>query len=659
MKRDLGLTQWLRSMSLIGRSLKLHKFVNPHGWLAFFVTAIVILTSISPAIAVPTAMKEVIAAYEAGVVSTYKAYGAPAPSAYLDTTEYTVKFSQGSPNNNLKVSGFTTVADTFSLWKLTSQIRIRRQATGLPSNRQLLFYEKKPSSSPAVDLTPSKANDMESALLNTIINRGTDNIFANGGNSQGNNNNIERVDFIEPPGLTAPAAGLANVGFLILERGGNDPFKIAAIKAVDSSSNPTAFETLITASKSDWGSSKKYSSISTTVMRTDTIGTDLRPSADPSGQAISGIYFSYADLGITTGQKFYGYALFPLDAVTSNLVDWTTFPPNTSEADGGLDLIAGGGIYINQTSPVADLALQKTVDNANPAVGTNITFTLTLTNQSTTSTGDATGVQVQDSLPAGLQFVSSTSIAPYNSLTGIWNVGSLAHSSTVTLQITAKVIGSGSITNTAQVFASDQLDSDSSPNNNNPAEDDQSSATITVKPSPNLRLVKRVTAIATTPITGFNDVLTGPNAADDNAPGWITSPPYLQGAFDIAQIPPANQPKPNDEVEYTIYFLSDGSANAQNVALCDFVPNNSTYVLNSLKLSIGAGAPTAISDATGGADTDGGFYSNLSTFPIACSTGTNKGNGAVVVNVGTVDRSTGSGTPTTSYGFIRFRAKVD
>ena len=192
---------------------------------------------------------------------------------------------------------------------------------------------------------------------------------------------------------------------------------------------------------------------------------------------------------------------------------------------------------------------------------------------------------------------------------------------------------------------------------------------------PNLRLVKRLTKIQATTFSNYIDLVTGGGATDDNAPNWVspsvtatksdssgTTPNFsalLQGIVTSSALPIAQQPKPLDEVEYTVYFLSDGGANAQNVILCDFVPNNSTYVPNSLKLSIGAGAPTAISDATGGADTDGGFYPNLSTLPTACSTGTSKGNGAVVVNVGTVDRSSGSGTPASSYGFFRFRAKVD
>ena len=35
------------------------------------------------------------------------------------------------------------------------------------------------------------------------------------------------------------------------------------------------------------------------------------------------------------------------------------------------------------------------------------------------------------------------------------------------------------------------------------------------------------------------------------------------------------------------------------------------------------------------------------------------GNGAVVVNMGSIPNATGSGTPANSYGFIRFKAKIN
>lgn len=56
-------------------------------------------------------------------------------------------------------------------------------------------------------------------------------------------------------------------------------------------------------------------------------------------------------------------------------------------------------------------------------------------------------------------------------------------------------------------------------------------------------------------------------------------------------------------------------------------------------------------------DSDRGqFYT--SNFPVACK-GTPNGNGAVVVNMGSIPNATGSGMPANSYGFIRFKAKIN
>lgn len=127
--------------------------------------------------------------------------------------------------------------------------------------------------------------------------------------------------------------------------------------------------------------------------------------------------------------------------------------------------------------PTADLSLTKTVDNSTPLIGATVTFTVTVTNA---GPDPATGVQVGDLLPAGFTFVSSTpSAGSYASGTGIWNIGDLAVSASATLAITATVNSKGPYVNTAQVILSDQVDPDSTPNDNNPREDDQASVTVT------------------------------------------------------------------------------------------------------------------------------------------------------------------------------------
>src|SRR5487761_538091 len=57
------------------------------------------------------------------------------------------------------------------------------------------------------------------------------------------------------------------------------------------------------------------------------------------------------------------------------------------------------------TPPTADIAITKMVDNPTPNFGSNVTFTITATNN---GPDNATGVQVTDQLPAGLTLVSAT-----------------------------------------------------------------------------------------------------------------------------------------------------------------------------------------------------------------------------------------------------------
>ncbi|MFO0807784.1 MAG: SdrD B-like domain-containing protein [Gemmataceae bacterium] len=128
------------------------------------------------------------------------------------------------------------------------------------------------------------------------------------------------------------------------------------------------------------------------------------------------------------------------------------------------------------TPPIADLRLAKSVDNAAPNVGGIVTFTLALVND---GPNGATGVAVADTLPAGLQFVSATaSQGSYDAAAGVWTIGAVANGAGATLQIQARVMLPGAITNMAQVSASDQFDPDSTPGNNDPTEDDQATATI-------------------------------------------------------------------------------------------------------------------------------------------------------------------------------------
>jgi len=115
--------------------------------------------------------------------------------------------------------------------------------------------------------------------------------------------------------------------------------------------------------------------------------------------------------------------------------------------------VSAPSLPINISLCNIDRAITKTVDIDYPELNTNVEFTLKAENL---GNGNAVGVSVTDKLPAGYTYVSS--IAPsgttYDAATGIWTIGDLASLASVTLKITAKVVQSGVLTNTATITGS-------------------------------------------------------------------------------------------------------------------------------------------------------------------------------------------------------------
>ncbi|UWY27715.1 gliding motility-associated C-terminal domain-containing protein [Flavobacterium sp. TR2] len=146
------------------------------------------------------------------------------------------------------------------------------------------------------------------------------------------------------------------------------------------------------------------------------------------------------------------------------------------------------------TAPIptsADLSLTKTVSNATPLVGAQVTFSIEVTNS---GPQEANGVAVTDLLPSGYTYVSySATTGNYNPSTGIWTVGNMPVSDSYTLQITALVNATGNYTNSAEITASSQPDPDSTPNNGVTTEDDYAEATTTpIAQTADLSLTKTV-----------------------------------------------------------------------------------------------------------------------------------------------------------------------
>ena len=141
-----------------------------------------------------------------------------------------------------------------------------------------------------------------------------------------------------------------------------------------------------------------------------------------------------------------------------------------------------GGTISRGDRFLADLLLNKSVDNAAPAVGDDIEYTITVLNQGPQSTAK---VEATDVLPACLAFSgSSADRGSYDDGSGIWAIGDLKVGETVTLTITTTVTDacSGEVVNTAEVTASSLPDPDDQFNlfDEEPVEDEIDSASINI-----------------------------------------------------------------------------------------------------------------------------------------------------------------------------------
>ncbi|BAZ51458.1 hypothetical protein NIES4103_41070 [Nostoc sp. NIES-4103] len=197
-----------------------------------------------------------------------------------------------------------------------------------------------------------------------------------------------------------------------------------------------------------------------------------------------------------------------------------------------------------------------------------------------------------------------------------------------------------------------------------------------------LLLIKRITRINN---QDFTDIVDGRSdvpsnaanyvpesyASEDNDDKWPIG--YLRGLINAGAV------KPGDEVEYTIYFLSKGPNNATNVKFCDLVPSNTTFISTAFNgqspsdgglagadqgigLAVGSNTPTVYLSNVEDTSDRGRFYpANDPATPSYCGANIN---GAVAVNITrspdlpNLPPATNSGTPASSYGFVRFRTKV-
>src|SRR5690606_9904170 len=180
---------------------------------------------------------------------------------------------------------------------------------------------------------------------------------------------------------------------------------------------------------------------------------------------------------------------------------------------------------------ITDISVQMAVDDMAPALGDEITFTVSVENAGPHS---ATGLVVAVPLPGGYELISALpSLGTHDPQTGSWAVSELAHGGSASLELKVLVLDQGPYALTGELIALDTYDPDSTVGNHLASEDDQAS----VEPLPG----------------GMADL-------------------SISMAVD-----PVN-PRVGGEVRFTILVRNHGPANAQGVEVENILPNGFTYL---------------------------------------------------------------------------------
>ncbi|OXB11268.1 hypothetical protein B0A81_01685 [Flavobacterium plurextorum] len=172
---------------------------------------------------------------------------------------------------------------------------------------------------------------------------------------------------------------------------------------------------------------------------------------------VGGITLTY-QVTVASPHGLEGYDYLNIAQVTASDQYDPDSKPNNDNGDQSEDDEDSEFINISST----DIAINKEVDKTDVPMYSTVTFTITAENLGNLT---ATNVEVQDVLPKGYKLDTFTvSAGVYNSTTGTWTIPSVAVKGSQTLTITAKVVDFNDYLNTAHFVKMDQIDSNSSNN---------------------------------------------------------------------------------------------------------------------------------------------------------------------------------------------------
>ena len=268
--------------------------------------------------------------------------------------------------------------------------------------------------------------------------------------------------------------------------------------------------------------------------------------------------------------------------LTKILVNKTWILVNVSSSDLELDNSTNNDtLFINVTG-LSDLKVNITVDNNTPSLMDNITFTITVYNLGEDTAED---VKIYLDLPYSTIY---SDVYMYDSIQGIWNVGTLANGTNRTLNVTVTLSSTGVVTYHAYVNASTP---DNYTNNNY----DNVTLNITSLTDLEVQITTNITGdvlyagdIITFTITVINH---GPSTATDinityNLPGTVST--YSIGSIiypGLWNIPNLNSNTNTSlKLTYTLSVGDDGTyyANATGLEKEKNTTNNNATINISL-----------------------------------------------------------------------------
>ncbi len=270
---------------------------------------------------------------------------------------------------------------------------------------------------------------------------------------------------------------------------------------------------------------------------------------------------------------------------------------------------AQASVYVGtptSTANTADLAIAKTVNNANPVTGSDVNFTVTVTNNGPDA---ATFVYANDQLPIGLALVNATTSASttYSMGTGVWTIGTLAPNATATLEMETEVsaLAGTQVTNTATVSSTLSSLIDPNPVNNS------SSVTLNVQAPP------------------CTSNCGGGGGGGGNIP---------TAQIAIAKTVDNAAPAPGAVIHYTLTATAEGPSASFGVVASDTLPAGVTFVAASS--SLGSYDP-ATGQWTIGTLADG----QSATLVITATVNAGDANGMQITNTGTIHEAPNLNSP--------------